>query len=332
MSIAVGGDCLADVNQLRAAPEVFGRVASDPTVSRLIGVLAADPAAAEAAIGRARAAARARASARAWALAGEHAPNKANTLADPLIVDIDATSEKEQAAPTYKRGYGFHPLCAFVDHGHRGTGEPVAMLLRAGNAGANTATDHQTVIARAIAQLPGALPYRVGKKVLIRIDGAGGTHDALDYLHKRRLAYSVGFGLTDALVALVNEVPKHDTLTKRSGWIPAIDDDTGTVRDGAWVAELTDVAADHLTSWPAGMRLIVRAERPHPGAQLRFTDKDGLRLTAFVTNSRGPIERLELRHRRRARCEDRIRNLKDTGLTNLPLKGFAQNRIWIHLV
>ncbi len=81
------------------------------------------------------------------------------------------------------------------------------------------------------------------------------------------------------------------------------------------------------------MRVIVRKERPHPGAQLRFTDTDGLRLTAFITNTRGgQLADLELRHRRRARCEDRIRICKDTGLTNLPLHGFAQNQLWVAIV
>ena len=66
---------------------------------------------------------------------------------------------------------------------------------------------------------------------------------------------------------------------------------------------------------------------------MRFTDRDGLRLTAFATNtSRGQLPDLELRHRRRARCEDRIRCAKDTGLRNLPLKGFAQNQLWCEIV
>lgn len=87
-----------------------------------------------------------------------------------------------------------------------------------------------------------------------------------------------------------------------------------------------------LTGWPPGMRVIVRKERPHPGAQLRFDDVDGVR-TAFVTNTRtGQLADLELRHRRRARCEDRIRIAKDTGLRNLPLKAFAQNQIWCAIV
>ncbi len=109
----------------------------------------------------------------------------------------------------------------------------------------------------------------------------------------------------------------------------------GGVRDGAWVAELTGML--DLSSWPRGMRVIVRKERPHPGAQLRFTDIDGHRFTCFVTGTRpgggrGQLADLELRHRRRARCEDRIRSAKDTGLRSLPLHGFAANQVWLELV
>ena len=85
-----------------------------------------------------------------------------------------------------------------------------------------------------------------------------------------------------------------------------------------------------LKNYPPGMRVIVRREAPHPGAQLRFDDVGGYRLTAFATNTRvGQLAHLELRHRRRARCEDRIRIAKDTGLSNLPLKRAAANRIWL---
>ncbi len=117
-------------------------------------------------------------------------------------------------------------------------------------------------------------------------------------------------------------------------WDAGLDGD-GEVRDGAWVAELTGLL--DLTSWPPGMRVIVRKERPHPGAQLRITDIDGLRVTAFATNTpagggHGQLADLELRHRRRARCEDRIRIAKDTGLRALPLHDFAQNQIWCAVV
>ena len=228
--------------------------------------------------------------------------------------------EKEQAKPTFKKGFGFHPLCAFLDHGPAGTGEPLAIALRPGNAGSNTAADHITVITAALAQLPGG---RAGKSVLVRIDGAGSTHKVMDWLTRRRLAYSVGFTLPDNTPDLLKLIP--DDV-----WTPAYDA-YDQIRDGAWVAELTHLM--DLTGWPKGMRVIVRKERPHPGAQLRFGDVDGMRITAFATNTtRGQLPDLELRHRRRARCEDRIRIAKDTGLANLPLASFNANRIWCAVV
>ncbi len=325
VAVALGGDCLADIAVLREQPAVFGKVASDPTVSRAIDALAADAPRALAAIARARAEARKR----VWALAGTAAPD-ADCAADrPLVLDVDATlvtahSEKEAAAPTFKRGFGFHPLWAFVDHGPDGTGEPLAVVLRPGNAGSNTAADHIAVLRDALRQLPGSRPgARPGRRVLVRTDGAGCTHQLLAWLHGQRLSYSVGYllpGNTSELLALI----------PAEVWQPAIDSD-GHVRDGAWVAELTGLL--DVTGWPPGMRVIVRKERPHPGAQLRLTDVDGLRVTAFATNTaRGQLADLELRHRRRARCEDRIRCAKDTGLANLPLHDLDQNRIWCAVV
>lgn len=325
LSLALGGDCLADVGVLRAEPGVYGRVASDPTVSRTITALAKDVDKVLAAVDTARATARAR----VWALAGDRAPDHATGADAPLVVDLDATlvtahSEKEQAAPTFKRGFGFHPLCAFADHGAEGTGEPLAIHLRAGNAGSNTAADHITVTKAALRQLPGHQPgTRPGRKVLIRTDGAGATHAFLEWLSGKRLSYSVGFTLAGDVETVLTRLPA-------SAWTPAYDADR-EIRDGAYVAELTGLL--DLTGWPAGMRVIARKERPHPGAQLRLTDIDGNRITAFATNtSRGQLPDLELRHRRRARAEDRIRICKDTGLTNLPLHGFDANRIWCALV
>jgi hypothetical protein len=329
VALALGGDCLADIALLRAEPGVFGSVASDPTVSRTIDALAADAGRALAAIGVARAQARAG----AWRLAGRHAPDHGVDAAGPLVIDVDATlvtahSEKEQAAPTFKRGYGFHPLWTFVDHGPDGTGEPLAFLLRAGNAGSNTAADHISVARHALRQLPShRTGRRPGRKILIRADGAGGTHEFLDWLVGQRLSYSVGFALPTDFERILAKIPKR-------AWTPAYDGD-GQPRDGAWVAEASGLL--ELTNWPAGMRVILRKERPHPGAQLRITDVDGMRITAFATNTRtgGPgtgLADLELRHRRRARAEDRIRVAKDTGLTNLPLHEFAQNQIWCAIV
>jgi hypothetical protein len=322
VSLALGGDCLADVALLRVEPELFGLVASDPTVSRTVDRLAADVEKVLAAVLRALAVARER----VWKLAGRHAPGHAASVDDPLVVDLDASlvtahSEKEQAKPTFKKGFGFHPLLGFVDHGAAGTGEPAAVLLRRGNAGSNTAADHITVAQGALAGLPRRL--RRTRSVLIRTDGGGGTHEFVAWLHQRRLAYSVGFTLTDDHAELLRKLPK-------GAWTPAYDAD-GVPRPGAWVAELSGLM--DLSGWPPGLRVIVRKERPHPGAQLRITDVEGHRYTAFATNShRGQLAALELRHRRRARCEDRIRGAKDTGLTNLPLHDFAANQIWCAIV
>jgi len=319
MTLALGGDCLADVAVLRCQPELAGPVASDPVISRLVSALAADGPRALRAIRTARAAARER----AWALAGDAAPHMNGDL---IPVDIDATivlahSEKEKAAPTWKKTFGFHPLAAFADHGQGAGGEPLAIVLRPGNAGSNTAAEHIDVTKLALAQLP----RRSRRRVLIRTDSGGGTHEYLAWLASpsRRLHYSIGMTITDDMQDAILALP--DRI-----WEPAYDAG-GQVRPGAWVAELTGLL--DLTSWPQGMRVIVRKERPHPGAQLRFTDIDGHRFTAFATDARrGQLADLELRHRRRARCEDRIRNAKDTGLRNLPLHGFSQNQIWCELV
>lgn len=319
LAVALGGDCLADAGMLRAEPAVFGPVASDPTVSRLIDTLAAAGPKALTAIRSARAAVRER----VWKLAGDSSPDTTGQV----IVDLDgvlvlAHSEKQDATATWKKTYGHHPLMGFVDHGSGGTGEPVAALLRPGNAGSNTAADHITTTQLALVQLP--KKYRRGRQTLIRTDSAGGTHEFVAWLAQRGrwLSYSVGMTVTDAIHQAVLQVPP-------AAWTPAVEPE-GEIRDGAWVAELD---GDVLKGWPKGMRLIVRKERPHPGAQLRFTDADGLRLTAFATNTTDtPIAALELRHRQRARAEDRIRNARATGLRNLPLHDTAQNQIWLEIV
>jgi len=297
VTLALGGDCLADVAVLRGELGLFGSVASDrrsrARLRRWLRTLRPR--------WRRSTTARAVARAQAWRLAGAHAPD---------------------------RGYGFHPLCAFVDHGADGIGEPLAVLLRPGNAGSNTAADHIAVIRQALAQLPGHRPgTRAGRKVLVRADAAGCTHDVLAWMAGQRLSYSVGFPLPHITAALVQLIPA-------GVWTPAYDAHD-EIRDGAWVAELTGLM--DLSGWAPGMRVIVLKERPHPGAQLRITDVDGHRITGFATNTKtgGPgtqLADLELRQRRRARVEDRIRVAKDTGLMNLPLHGFDQNRIWCAIV
>ena len=196
----------------------------------------------------------------------------------------------------------------FADHraAGAGAGEPLAVLLRPGNAGSNTATDHITVLREALRQPPGHQSgRRPGRKVLVRIDGAGATHQVLDWMTGQRLSHSVGYGLPENTEKLLALLPT-------GVWQVAYDSD-GSIRDGAWVAE------PDLTGWPTGRRVIARKERPHPRrAQLRLTDTDALRVTTFATDTaHGQRADLELRHRRRARCEDRTRSAKDTGLETL---------------
>jgi len=301
--LADGGDCLSDLGALRDQGVLFGAVASEATAYRCLERLD------EKMLAQIRAA-RAAARVRAWGLGG--APRR-------LILDLDATlvtahSEKERAAGTYKGGFGFHPLLCC----EAGTGEALAGLLRPGNAGSNTAADHVTVLEAALAQLPeGAL----NRGTLVRCDSAGATHDFLDAVVARGLAFSVGCDLTERVRAACLAVPEH-------GWLPALDS-AGDPREGAWVSEL----ALDLSAWPQGTRALCRRERPHPGAQLSFSDADGHRFQVMLTNQQGKrIARLEQVHRQRAAIEDSIRCAKASGLRNLPFRAYAMNAAWLELV
>ncbi|GAB3869681.1 IS1380 family transposase [Nocardioides maradonensis] len=328
-AVALGGDCLADIAAVRAQPAIFGFVASDPTVSRLFATLADDVDAAVVAIRRARADARAA----VWAARRPLAGAAGRRSGGQVIVDIDATlvgahSEKEGAEPTYKRGFGFHPMTTSIDHGAHGTGDTGVLNLRPGRASAWDSADHITALDDTMAQLP----ERERGQVLVRTDTGGCSKAFLRHIVDSGLEYTVGFGASEAVKTAIETIPDQ-------AWRAALDSD-GEARDGAQVAELTawmppTSRTGTKDDWPPGMRVIARRERPHPGAQLRLTDHNGWRITCFATNTRGPgwtLAALEVRHRQRARCEDRIRGLKDTGMRNLPFAGFAQNRIWMEIV
>lgn len=301
--LADGGDCLADLSALRDQPTLFGEVASNATAWRALAAL--DERRVEAVR-----AARAKARARVWQLAG--CPQR-------VIIDLDATlvtahSEKELAAGTYKGGFGFHPLLCYEAE----TQEGLAGVLRPGNAGANTASDFLKLLRLALAQLP---EQARGPGLLLRADSGGATHAFLDEVVARGLRFSVDFDLTEPVREAILAVPEQ-------AWRPALCQD-GEEREGAAVAELSL----DLSAWPTGTRAICRRERPHPGAQLSFTDHNGYRFQVFITNQQGRrIERLEQLHRARAVVEDRIRCGKDTGLRNLPFRTFQPNAAWLELV
>jgi Transposase DDE domain group 1 len=306
--LADGGECVSDLGAVRDQEALFGPVASDSTAFRVIDRVAADPVLLDA-----LRAAHARARERFWKLHG--AP-------EGLTIDIDATlitshSEKEHAAGNYKGGYGFHPLQAYADD----TREALGGVLRSGNAGANAVADHITVLDRALEQIPAEHIEQI--EILVRADSAGATHGLVDYCREANLRFSVGYELTEPVRAAILEIPT-------AAWVSALSQD-GSERENGEVAELTDRL--ELSSWPQGSRLIVRRERPHPGAQLSFTDHDGYRFQAILTDQPDQdIAVIERRHRQRARVEDRIRDDKDTGLAKLPFKAFALNEVWLEIV
>ncbi len=321
--IADGGEAIADIEVLRHQAPVLGVVASQATVWRSLD---------EITIGQVKkiAVGRARARRHVWGLmaegeAGFPASKVAGTdLGDVVVLDVDATiviahSEKELATPTFKKTFGYHPIGVWCDNTH----EFLAAMLRTGKAGSNTAADHIAVLGQAIAQVPAARR----KNLLIRSDGAGASHKLLEWLtaqgkvRGRKLEYSVGYAVTEKIRDAITLVPK-------SVWTPASDADGG-VREGGDVAELTGLL--DLSTWPEGMRLIVRRERPHPGAQLSlFEEGDGWRYQVIATNTTtGQLAFLEARHRAHARVEDRIRIAKNTGPGRFPSRQFTINHAWL---
>jgi hypothetical protein len=316
--IADGGDALSHLATLRDQDKLFGAVASDATAWRAVDRVD------DAHLARLQAV-RAAARARAWAAGA--GPD----LSEGLTVDIDATitiahSEKENAAKTWKKTFGFHSLLAYLDRPDVSGGEGLAGILRPGNAGSNTTADHVAILGLALAALPEYARPRPGEpdspQLLIRTDAAGATYGFAAACRTAGCGYSLGFTIDEPVQQAILSVPDD-------AWTPAYDID-GEPRDGAWIADLTGLL--DLAKWPPGSRVIVRRERPHPGAQLRFTDADGHRFTAFLTDTQGgQLADLEVRHRSHARVEDRIRTGKATGLRNLPCRGYAENKVWLEL-
>ena len=318
VTIADGGDALRHLRALRDQAKLFGPVASDPTAWRVVDRVDENK------LGLLRAV-HAKARERAWAAgAGPDLSKQLRLHFDSTL--LTAYSEKENAAPTWKKGFGFHPLLCYLDRPDVSGGEALAGLLRPGNAGSNTAADHVTVLDLAIAALPAQARPRPddpdGPRLLASADSAGATHVFAAALRARGIGFSLGSSVDENVQQAILATPK-------TAWTPAYNAD-GEPRRGAWVAEITGLL--NLTNWPEGSRVIVRRERPHPGAQLTFTDIDGHRFTAFLTDTpSGQLADLEMGHRGHARVEDRIRCGKNTGIRNLPCHAFAANACWLEL-
>jgi hypothetical protein len=272
-AIALGAASMSDIAVLAHLAPVLGTAPSGPTVRRAL-----DLAGTAAMLDRI---ARARARAHVWTLIEGTATGfpwlaiAGKTLTGGVVIDMDATlvtarSDKQGAAPTWKKGYGFHPLGAWCAN----TRECLAMLLRPGNAGSNTFTDHKDVLAAAIRQVPA----RFRRKILVRVDGAGASHELIKHLlsmssPRRMLLFTCGWMITAADEDAIRQVPQD-------AWEPGIGQD-GAIEEDKDVAEITYLLS-RAGNWPGGLRWIARrvgnfGQPAHP----RVHEDPAVKLTAY---------------------------------------------------
>jgi hypothetical protein len=354
-ALAAGATCLSDVEAMTAQEEIFGPGggASDSTMLRALDELA-ERLGGDGLPGRRLARATAAARATAWeAIVARHGQLPAVAVAgkdltrpatEPggkprpvLVVRLDATlieaaSPKAQAAGNYKGGFGFHPLTSWCTN----IGDALAVMQRPGNAGSFTAADHLAVLAATFSQIPAQ--WRTD--VLVSIDGAGASHDVIDYLtacntaarhgrRGRRVEYTIGWPLDDRTVAGIEQLRERD-------WGTAVHAD-GALDPAAHVADLTGImrhgpGGDRLASWPADMRVMAR-RTPRPlGKPAKLGEHPDWEYGAFVTNTPGgQVQFLDARHRTQAHVEDRMKQFKACGARNLPSIDYGRNAAWLQL-
>jgi hypothetical protein len=334
VAITLGATSMTDITLLAHHRPVLGAEPSDTTVRRTLEL--ADPATLDK-IARVRAKVRAH----VWSLIAATPAGfpwlevTGKLLAGWLVIDLDATlitahSDKQGAAPTFKMGYGFHPLGAWLAN----TSESLAMLLRPGNAGSNTFTDHLAVLTAAIRQIPA----RMRSRLLVRIDGAGASHELISHLlslasRRRTVLFTSGWMITGADEDAIGLLPA-------AAWQAAVDQD-GTAQEDKHVAEITHLLS-RAAGWPAGLRWIVRRTKPSRRQAKNLTAFErasGWRYSIIVTNiPAGGIPGVpgshhaqftDVLHRSHATVEDRVRNAKSMGLRNLPSKTWVVNCGWV---
>jgi hypothetical protein len=354
-ALAAGATCVSDVEAMTAQEEIFGPGggASDSTMLRALDELAGRLGG-DGLPGRRLARATAAARAQAWAaivarhgqlpavqVAGKDltrpAPEPGGTPRPVLVVRLDATlieaaSPKAQAAGNYKGGFGFHPLTSWCAN----IGDALAVMQRPGNAGSFTAADHIAVLTATFSQIPAQ--WRTD--VLVSIDGAGASHDVIDYLTSlntapehgnrgRRVEYTIGWPVDERTVAGIEQLREHD------GGAAVYSD--GEVDPAAQVADLTGILrrgpdADRLATWPADMRVIAR-RTPRPATKpTKLGEHPEWEYGAFVTNTpSGQVQVLDARHRTQAHVEDRMKQFKACGARNLPSTDYDRNAAWLQL-
>ena len=335
VAIALGATSMNDITVLAHHAPVLGPEPSDTTVRRTLEL--ADPRTMDK-IARVRA----RVRAHVWSLIRARPAGfpwlaiAGKVLAGWLVIDLDGTlitarSDKEGAAPTFKMGYGFHPLGAWLAN----TAESLAMLLRPGNAGSNTFADHLTVLTAAIRQIPAQMRSRL----LVRVDGAGASHELIAHLlslssRRRTVLFTSGWAITEADEQAIRLLPA-------AAWQTAVDQD-GVVQEDKHVAEITHLLS-RAAGWPAGLRWVVRRTKPSRRQARNLTAFEratGWRYSIIVTNipAAGGIggvpgshhaQFIDVLHRQHAVVEDGVRTAKSMGLRNLPSKTWVVNCGWV---
>jgi Transposase DDE domain group 1 len=335
VAITLGATSMSDIALLAHHAPVLGAEPSDTTVRRTLEL--ADPRTLDK-IARVRA----RARAHVWSLIAARSAGfpwlavAGKLLAGWLVIDLDGTlitarSDKEGAAPTFKKGYGFHPLGAWLAN----TAESLAMLLRPGNAGSNTFADHAAVLTAAIRQIPA----RMRSRLLVRVDGAGASHELITHLlslatARRHVLFTCGWMITGADEQAIGLLPA-------TAWQAAVDQD-GVVQEDKHVAEITYLMT-RAAGWPQGLRWIVRRTKPSRRQMpnlTAFEKATGWRYSIIVTNipAAGGIggvpgshhaQFIDVLHREHAVVEDQVRTNKAMGLRNLPSKTWVVNCGWV---
>ncbi len=335
VAIALGARSMNDIAVLAHQEPVFGAAPGDTTVRRTLEL-------ADARTLDKIARVRARVRAHVWSLVCARPAGfpwlevAGKLLAGWLVIDLDATlitarSDKEGAAPAFKMGYGFHPLGAWCAN----TAESLAMLLRPGNAGSNTFADHLTVLTAALRQIPS----RMRSKLLVRVDGAGASHELISHLlslatPRRRVLFTCRWAITAADEQAIGMLPS-------GAWQAAVDQD-GAVQEDKHVAQITHLLG-RAGNWPAGLRWIVRRTKPSRRQARNLTAFEratGWRYSIIVTNipaARGipgvpgshHAQFTGVLHRQHAVVEDGVRAAKSMGLRNLPSKTWVVNCGWV---
>jgi hypothetical protein len=334
IAIAMGATAMADIEVLGQLAPVLGPAPSDSTVRRVLD-LATDRVLAR--VSQARARTRRHVWAQIEAAGGFPWIGVAGkALTGWLVIDMDATlitacSDKDGAAPTWKAGYGFHPLGAWLAN----TRECLAMLLRPGNAGSNTFEDHKEVLTAALKQVPAAFRRRV----LVRVDGAGASHELLKHLLKlssprRTVLFTCGWTILEADEQAIAALPP-------GAWEPGLLQDGGLEEDKD-AAEITHLMS-RAGNWPDGLRWIARRVKPsrrHLRNLTPFERETGWKYSITCTNipdtgmggvpgSHHP-QFIDVVHRDHATVETGgVRTAKAMGLRNLPSKTWQVNKGWV---